>query len=136
MLDSATHPGAAIGWAVRPSDLDATAERLELEIRGGSRRLPSGEVVAWRSAGMDEAAAHPWLPFFIEWRDQPSFPGRMGRVGARLVRIEVEGDVDELGAWLGVHALPLHVRAGSAGIVAVTIETPAGWVVLGARPAS
>jgi hypothetical protein len=131
VLESAERPGAPIGWAVRPDDLDATARRLGLEIHEGSRVRPSGVLVAWRSAGMDEAARRPWLPFFIEWRDASIFPGRSAEPGARLDRIELECDIDELDAWLGRHALPVDLRPGDAGIVAVTVETAAGRVVLG-----
>jgi hypothetical protein len=116
---------------VRPDDLDATASRLGLEIREGSRMRPSGEVIAWRSAGLDEAASRPSLPFFIEWRDRSMLPGRSAPPDVRLERIELECDARELDAWLGTQALPLEVRPGDAGIVAVTVEASAGRVVLG-----
>jgi Glyoxalase-like domain len=116
-------------------DFDATAARLDLEIRNGSRTRPSGEVVAWRSAGMEAAARRPWLPFFIEWRDPSMFPGRTAPASANLVRIELECDADELAEWLGAHDLPLDLRPGTAGIVAVTVESAAGAVVLGRPPA-
>lgn len=131
VLASARRRGAAIGWAVRPDDLDATATRLGLEIRAGSRMRPSGDLVAWRSAGIDEAACRPWLPFFIEWRHPSMLPGRSAPSGAKLERIDLECDGDALDAWLGPHALPIDVRSGDAGIVGVVLETPAGRVVLG-----
>jgi hypothetical protein len=131
VLESAERPGAAIGWAVRPYDIDATAIRLGLEISERSRVRASGDVVAWRSAGMDEASRRPWLPFFIEWRDASMLPGRVSSSGARPERVELECDVNELDRWLGAHSLPLDVRAGEAGVVAVAVQTPAGRVVLG-----
>ena len=68
--------GGPIGWAVRPDDLDASAARLGLDIADGSRTTPAGERIEWRSAGIEEAARRPWLPFFIEWGDPASFPGK------------------------------------------------------------
>jgi Glyoxalase-like domain len=130
-LESAERGRPAIGWAVRPDDLDVTATRLGLEISEGSRTRPSGEIVAWRSAGVDEVARRPWLPFFIEWRDVSTHPGRSAPSSARLERIDLECDVAELDGWLGPHALPVDVRAGDAGIVRIVVETPAGRVVLG-----
>ena len=120
-----------IGWAVRPDDLDATAARLGLEVGEGSRTRPSGERVEWRMAGLDEATERPWLPFFIAWRDPAAFPGATPSPPARIVRLELEGDADELSDWLGPNSLPLDVRAGNAGVTAVVLDGPQGTIVLG-----
>ena len=126
----ATSTGQLIGWAVRPPDLDATAARLDLRIDGGSRTTPSGKRVVWRSAGIDEAIARPWLPFFIEWADMAMFPGSAAAPGAVVTRLAIEGDVDELSDWLGEHALPIDVRAGEIGVASVVLDRPSGRVVL------
>ena len=126
----ATSAGRFIGWAVRPSDLDATAARLGLRIDSGSRTRPSGDRIVWRSAGIDEAVARPWLPFFIEWADMAMFPGSATPPGAVVARLEIEGDVDELSDWLGEHALPTNVRAGELGVASVVLDGPSGRVVL------
>jgi len=125
--------GAAVGWAVRPDDLDATAARLGLRIGEGSRTRPSGERIEWRMAGVDEAMERPWLPFFVEWRDPAAFPGRTDTPAARVTRVELEGDAAELDGWLGPHALPLDVRPGETGPTAVVLETRTGPITLG-RP--
>jgi hypothetical protein len=130
-LDAAGQPGRALGWAVRPSDFDATAERLCLDVRGGSRAVPSGEVVRWRMAGLDEAAERPWLPFFLDWHDPSRFPGRLAPTTATLRDISIAGDVAELSNWLGPHDLPLNVTQGDQGVVSVTVNTPAGALVVG-----
>ncbi len=126
----ATSTGRFIGWAARPPDLDATAARLGLRIDGGSRTTPSGERVVWRSAGLDEAIARPWLPFFIEWDDMAMFPGSATAPGAVLTRLAIEGDVDELSDWLGEHGLPTDVRDGEIGVASVVLDGPGGRVVL------
>ena len=125
--------GSAIGWAARPDDLDATAARLGLSIGEGSRTRPSGERVEWRMAGVEEAGERPWLPFFIEWGDMATFPGAMPAPAARIVRLEIEGDSDELSAWLGQHALALDTQPGDRGVTAVVLDTPRGPITLG-RP--
>src|SRR5690349_10344511 len=59
-----------IGWAVRTSHLDEIAQRLDLPVHAGSRTTVAGDELQWRSAGIDEAAAEPSLPFFIQWAPQ------------------------------------------------------------------
>ena len=71
--------GAAVGWAVRPDDLEAVAARHGLSIDRGSRTGPSGQLVEWRMAGVRQAAERPWLPFFIGWGDRALFPGAAAR---------------------------------------------------------
>ena len=126
-----TPTGRAIGWAVRPDDLDATAAQLGLEISRGSRARLSGERIEWLTAGIDMAARRPWLPFFIAWADTATFPGTTATPHAAVTRLEIEGDPDELSAWLGEHALPIDVKPGNAGITAVLLDGPRGALRLG-----
>ena len=118
------------GWCVRPASLESTAERLGLDIDTGSRTTPSGEALSWRVAGLDQAAERPWLPFLIEWVDRASHPGRRGTMGDTSLRLEIEGDRDELADWLGEHALPVEVRPGRAGVVGVQLDGPSGPIAL------
>jgi hypothetical protein len=123
--------GAAIGWVVRPDDLDATAERLGIKAVAGSRERPDGTTLRWRMAGIERALAAPALPWFIDWEDRTTYPGAAETpVAARVVRIEVEGSSSGLEAWLGPHDLPLDVRDGTAGLVAVDIDGPRGALTL------
>jgi len=122
--------GAPIGWAVRPDDLDATVERLGLRAFEGSRERPGGTTLRWRMAGSDRAFAEPELPWLIEWEDRGTYPGADSPVDACVVRIELQGNAATLDAWLGPHALPLDVRNGTAGIVAVELDGPRGALTL------
>ena len=122
--------GGPLGWAVRPDDLDASAARLGLPIADGSRTMPAGGRIEWRSAGIEEAARRPWLPFLIEWADPASFPGKTASPDAAIVRVELEGDADELSDWLDVHSLPIEVRPGAAGVTALVLEGASGVVTL------
>jgi Glyoxalase-like domain len=131
VADGASTRGSPIGWAVRPDDLDATSRRLGLTAHEGSRTTPDGATVRWRMAGIERAIGDN-LPWFIEWNDAATYPGRAeSAVDARVVRIELEGDAAQLDAWLGEHALPLEVRPGGRGITAVVLDGPHGTVTLG-----
>ena len=73
-------PSGGGGWftiAAVAEDLDAVAARLGLEIGSGSRTRPDGEILRWRSAGLDDPRREPWMPFFLAW-DVPEelHPGR------------------------------------------------------------
>jgi Glyoxalase-like domain len=120
-----------LGWAVRPGDLDDVALRQGLAVTSGARVTPTGERLAWRTAGVDRAAAEPSLPFFIEWEPGSRFPGSADTdAQARLIRLVLEGDPSRLASWLGGHALPLEVGLGAPEVVAVTVRTPAGETVV------
>ena len=85
-----------LGWAVRTSQLDELARRLDLDVHAGARATPGGDQLRWRSAGIDQAAAEPSLPFFIEWEPQTQLPGQAAirhRAGnARIVSLAIDAD--------------------------------------------
>lgn len=127
---------AGEGWlaiAVVTDDLDAVAARLDLEIAEGRRERPDGQVLRWRSAGLEDPSRAPGLPFFIAW-DVPAelHPGR-ARAGhglrvERIAGIEVGGDADLLRDWLGGEDLPIRATPGSAGVRSVALATADGDV--------
>ncbi len=67
--------GRPIGWAVRAHDIEDVRRRLGLTVRAGSRVTANGDRLEWRAAGMEEAAAEGYLPFFIERGAGTAFPG-------------------------------------------------------------
>ena len=119
-----------LGWALRTDNLDEVASRLGLAIEAGSRTGSSGELVRWRLAGVEEAAAEPALPFFIEWAPGTELPGRArtdhtaGEV--RIAEVRVSGDPHEINTWLGAHHVPIDIRAGRSAITAVTLASASG----------
>jgi Glyoxalase-like domain len=133
---ASAHSGRPLGWAVRTRDLDNVARRLDLPVSAGSRATPDGEVLRWRSAGLEQSVAEPTLPFFIEWDTGTPFPGRArmphpaGPV--ELARLKLEGDRQRLAAWLGDHHLPITVQEGKPSLAGVVLTSPAGEIVLGA----
>ena len=69
-------PGRPLGWVARTDRLDEVAARLGLAVSTGSRPAGDGRLLRWRLAGVDEAAAEPALPFFVEWGEGTPLPGR------------------------------------------------------------
>jgi hypothetical protein len=125
-------------WAIRTAELDAIARRLGLTISAGSRATGAGELLRWRLAGVEQAAAEPSLPIFIEWAKGTPFPGRAParhRAGAmEIAELRLGGDPDRLAAWLGAHRLPIAVRAGAPAVASVVLRGAGGELILGADP--
>ncbi len=134
------HDAAAAGdrlaaWCVSTDDLDGVARRLGLAVTSGTRALPDGRTLAWRSAGLDEVRTRPHLPFFIDWEvPEELHPGRSQAdhavEPAGISRIEVSGDASELREWVDDADLPVRVVDGPSGVRAVGIATSSGELVL------
>ena len=128
-----------LGWAVRTDALDADARRLDLQVTSGSRLAPDGELLRWRSAGIELAAADPILPFFIERDPGSKFPGQLtgGDPGqpAKIAKLVVDGDVSRLADWLGENNLPIVVRPGSPRVAAVVLSRGTKELVVSEGPA-
>ena len=125
-----------LGWAVRTNELDEVASRLGLTIEAGSRTGRDGELVRWRLAGVQEAAAEPALPFFIEWAPGTRRPGRTRGVHATnevsVAEIRVSGDPHDIKSWLGRHQVPINIRPGPSAITALVLRSASGGeIVLG-----
>ena len=135
----AVHPKLAqpLGWAVRTHQLDDVARRLGLTVDAGSRTGRDGKLVRWRLAGIEQASAEPTLPFFIEWANGASLPGRTPathRAGAlQIAKVQLNGDADRLTGWLGGHRLPIAVRPGAPAVASILLRGAAGEIALDAR---
>jgi hypothetical protein len=122
------------GWAVRTGDIGAVARRLGLTVAEGSRAARDGRHLRWRLAGIEQAAAEPSLPFFIEWGPGTPLPGRatVGHAAGpvRIARLELDGDADRVATWLGAHELPISVRPGAPAVGRVVLGGAAGETVI------
>jgi glyoxalase-like protein len=122
-----TPPGELLGWAVRTDRIDQVAARRGLTVSAGSRRTPAGDHLTWRSAGVEQAAAEPTLPFFIQWsegsRHPATVPLRHAIGQPRLSRLELTGDGRKLAEWLDGAVLPVSVSPGPARLARVQIRT-------------
>lgn len=132
-------PIAPLGWVVRTGDIEAVAERLELSVSSGSRPAGDGSLLQWQLAGIDESAAEPALPFFVQWGEGMRLPGRAEAVHpagkVTIVRVEVTGDRGRVGEWLGGHQLPVTVSDGAAPrVTGVVLAGAAGEFRLEPEP--
>jgi len=129
--------GQPLGWAVRTDELDEVVQRLDLTVRPGARPTADGSLLRWRMAGIEQAAAEPFLPFFIEWAPGGLFPGRATvhhKAGApKITQLTVSGDPDRLSVWLATPPLAIVVRPGPPKVAQVVVSTAAGPLVLGAN---
>jgi hypothetical protein len=135
-ISNATRSGDRfVAWCVSTDEIERVAERLGLAVATGSRSLPDGRTLRWRSAGFDRVAKDPDLPFFISW-DGPLelHPGRaqaQHRVEPNdIAWIEVAGDHGRLQRWLGGEDVLVVVVSGDSGVRAVGISTDRGEIVL------
>jgi hypothetical protein len=130
----ATRAGRPLGWAVRTDDLDDGAGRLGLTIDAKSRKDASGRTLRWRVAGIEEAAAEPALPFFLEWGEGTPFPGRAPithPAGAvQIASLQLDADRQRLADWLGSHLLPITVREGRPAVASVIVSGASGEFTL------
>lgn len=135
VASGSTIPSAPLGWAVRTPNVDDIARRLGLNVQAGSRVTASGTRLQWRSAGMEEAAADPSLPFFIDWAPGTELPGRalVKHPGgsATITRVLIRGDSDRLSDWLDGHKLPIIVTPGNPKLTGIVLSRTDGGIVLG-----
>jgi hypothetical protein len=130
----ATREGRPLGWAVRTDDLDDVAGRLGVAVDAKSRKDASGRTLRWRVAGIEEAAAEPSLPFFLEWGDGTPFPGRAPVTHpagvVEIASLELDGDRQRLTDWLGSDRLPITVREGAPAVTGVILSGAGGEFTL------
>jgi Glyoxalase-like domain len=125
--------GRPLGWVARTDRLDEVAGRLGLTVSTGSR--PAGDgLLRWRLSGVDEAAAEPALPFFVEWGEGTPLPGHAriehpaGTV--RLERLELAGEVGRVTEWLGTEGMPISVTAGPPAVTDIVLASEQGvWSI-------
>jgi hypothetical protein len=127
-------PGGPLGWVVRTPTLDDVAARRGLDVTAGCRELAGGRVLRWRLAGIEQAAAEPCLPFFLQWADDAPLPGEApvdhpaGEVS--LARVELTGDAARVTEWLDEPTLPVIVGPGLPGVARLVVRTGGGEIVL------
>lgn len=104
-----------IGWAVAVDDLAPIADRLWVKVTKIARQGMTAQL-----AGIEEAMREPSLPFFIV-RDPGIAHPADGVDAGGISWIELSGDAERVGEWLGGADLPLRVVPGEPGVNAVGI---------------
>ena len=129
--ERAERGGGWLTWCLADADIDRTATRLGLIVSPGSRVLPDGRTIRWRSAGSEDGRRSAGLPFFIRWdvpsglhpgADPPAHPSQADGVAW----VEVAEDPESLRDWIGHDALPIRFRAGPRGMRRVALTSPGG----------
>ena len=111
-----------IGWAIRTSDIDATARALRaagFPVDGpvdGARVLPDGRRLAWRSLKVVNREFGP-DPFFIEWSTMDSHPSMTAPRGCTLGELSIAAPLDSatraLMRTVGVHVAVVQAASPS-----------------------
>lgn len=132
--EASSATGRPLGWAVRTDELDGVAERLGLDVSEGSRMPPTGDVLRWRSAGVEQAIAYAALPFFIEWKPGTALPGTMPithpAAPVAISQLDLQGDRRRIDDWVADGTLPIAIRDGLPSVAAVRLTTASGDVIL------
>jgi hypothetical protein len=106
-------------------------------VAAGSRVTRGGQLLRWRLAGIDQAAAEAMLPFFIEWdtgcRCQAAARQPTASPASTSRSWQLGGDPDRLDAWLGAHHLPITVHPGPPALTNVILTGAVGEIVLNAE---
>ena len=98
-----------LGWAAAVDDLSAVIDRLGLSTLTVARAGMTAQV-----AGVEEAMREPYLPFFIERKED--------RGPSRIDWIEVGGDAERLRTWLGGADLPVRLVDGPPRVIAMGVD--------------
>lgn len=126
-----------LGWAVRTDDLASVCQRLGLSASGGSRQTDAGQVLDWTLAGVEQAAAEPCLPFFIQWGSETPLPGttpvRHPAGESKISRVCVSGDSKRLAGWLADGALPVTTTSGPPAVVSIDVVSAGRVWTLGGK---
>jgi Glyoxalase-like domain len=102
-------PDGLFAWAVAVEDVVDRADRLGLDVTTVER-----DGLTARAAGLPDAMAEPWLPFFIQRDPGIADPGATGDAGG-IAWLELAADRERLHEWLGGgEELPLRYAAGGA----------------------
>jgi hypothetical protein len=130
--------GGWLGWVVSVDDLFEAEQRLGREAVVGSRRRPDGVELKWRQLGVKGLMADPELPFYIKWDDQSPHPSAGATTAVTISGLQIAGDPERVCQWLGLPAgqtssfidFTFVAPHGTAGLLAVTFQTPRGPVTI------
>lgn len=125
-----------VRWSLRTDRIEAVAAGLGLVPERRQRMRPDGRLLTWRAAGLREAAAESWPPFFMQWDDPADFPGALaarhqnGAGGVAWLEVATP-DPGRLERWRAGGEVPLRVVDGPPGLRRVAIATRDGELILG-----
>jgi hypothetical protein len=129
--------GGWLAWVIGVSDIAPIEARLSRTAAAGHRRRPDGVDLRWSQIGVNEVAADPQLPFFVQWHIPESEHPAAGGSTVRLLRLEIAGDEQTIDRYLGTSATQpldevevewLEPSDDGTGVVAAVFDTTSGSV--------
>jgi glyoxalase-like protein len=125
-----------VRWSLRTDQIEKIASALGLVPERRRRIRPDGRPLTWRAAGLREAAAESWPPFFMQWDDPADFPGALPARHANgaqgVTWLEVATPDPARLEWLRAGGdAPIRLVPGPPGLGRVAIATFGGELILG-----
>jgi len=120
---------AAKGSALEPMVAEARRHGVMLgDVIPGSRRTPSGTLLAWHITNQRAVVADGLVPFFIDWGQTPH-PAADAAKGATLIALRAEHpEPDRVRRALDQLGLDLPVTHGATPALIATIDGPHGRI--------
>jgi hypothetical protein len=99
--DRTTDGGGWLAWVIAVEDIALLEHRLARTAAAGHRRRPDGVDLRWAQIGVNDVAADPQLPFFVQWLVPSDEHPSSGGSRVRLRRLEIAGDEQTVEHYLG-----------------------------------
>jgi len=125
-----------VRWSLRTDQIDKVAGAHGLVSERRRRVRPDGRPLSWQAAGLREAAAESWPPFFMQWDDLADFPGAIparhanGAHGVAWLEV-VTPDRERLHRLCAGAEAPIRLGDGAPGLGRVAVATEQGELILG-----
>ena len=103
------HGDRVAGVALRDSNIEATAERLSLQVISGEGRSADGWRRTWRRTVVETT---PRFPFFIDYEGTTTeMDEKCGAAAPTdgVASVEIGGDAAEIAAWIADDRVPVRV---------------------------
>jgi hypothetical protein len=129
--------GGWLAWVVSVDDIAPVEHRLSRTAAAGHRRRPDGVDLRWAQIGVNDVAADPQLPYFVQWLTPAAEHPSAGGSSVGLQRLEIAGNDQTVETYLGSSAdQPLDgvdvdwidPSADGTGVVAAVFDTASGSV--------
>jgi glyoxalase-like protein len=129
--------GGWLAWVIGVDDIAPIEQRLSRPAASGHRRRPDGYDLRWSQIGVNDVAADPQLPFFVQWHSPASEHPSAGGSTVTLRRLEIAGDEQTIDAYLGesthqpldgVEVDWVDPSEDGTGVVAALFDTAGGSV--------
>lgn len=130
--------GGWLAWVIAVDDIAPIEQRLSRTAAAGHRRRPDGVDLRWAQIGVNDVAADPQLPFFVQWHSPRSEHPSAAGSRVELRQLEIAGDQQTVDDYLGTTAAqPLEgvevdwldaFDGDATGLVAASFDTASGPV--------